>query len=107
MDGKIENFIEEVEVTEEGKENGIYLYNESENKHYLYLNESFLDAGKDFGEIEIQTDEDAIYIYLNDNPINGEGVATDKLYQINLQEDYEYLKVFKNNEETHFATVGM
>jgi len=107
VNGKIENFIEEVEIAEEDKENGIYLYNDSEIKRYLYLNENFLDVGKDFGDVDIKTDEDAIYLYLTDRPMGGNEVAEYKLYQINLQENKEYLKVFKNDEETHFATVGM
>lgn len=104
---KIESFIKEVESLEEGNESGIYLYNDSENKRYLYLNENFLDEGEYFGDVEIQTDEDAIYIYLTDTTMDGNEATESKLYQINMQEHKEYLKVFKNDEETHFANIGM
>jgi len=107
VNDKIASFIEEVEITEEAGENGIYLYNDSENKRYLYLNEDFLDEGKDFGDVDIEIDEDTVYIYLTDTPVEGKEAVGYKLYKINIKENKEYLKVFKNDEETHFATIGM
>lgn len=71
-----------------------------------YLNQDFLDDGRGFGDVDINTDENSINIYLNDTPISEEEAATYKLYKINIKEDYEYLKVFKNGEETHFSGVG-
>lgn len=107
VNDKIKKFIKEIESAEEGRGNGIYLYNDSTNKRYLYLNENFLDEGKDFGEIDIQTDEDAIYINLIDTTLDENEATEYKLYQINMKENKEYLKVFKNDAETHFATIGM
>ncbi|MEK3955824.1 MULTISPECIES: hypothetical protein [Bacillales] len=101
----VKNFIMDVENDEKGTGTGIYMYNDSK-KRYLYLNQDFLDDGKEFGDIDIKTDENSINIYLNDIS-NSEGEAdTYKLYKINVKGDYEYLKVFKNGEETHFEGIG-
>ncbi|MDI2586202.1 hypothetical protein OR571_03435 [Psychrobacillus sp. NEAU-3TGS] len=101
----VKNFIMDVENDEKGTGSGIYMYNDSK-KRYLYLNQNFLDDGKEFGDIDIKTDKNSINIYLNDIS-NSEGeVGTYKLYKINVKGDYEYLKVFKNGEETHFEGIG-
>jgi hypothetical protein len=100
----LKNFIENVE-NDEGSDTGIYMYNDTKNR-YLYLNQDFLDDGRGFGDIDIKTDENSINIYLNDISIS-EGVEdTYKLYKIKIKGEYEYLKVFKNGEETHFAGIG-
>lgn len=103
----MKNFIENVENDDKGRDTGIYIYNHSKNQRYLYLNQDFLGDGRAFGDIDIKTDENSINIYLNDIS-NSEGEAdTYKLYKINFKGDYEYLKVFKNGEETHFAGIGV
>ena len=106
VNDNVKSFIENVEGNEKGIENGIYMYNDSKNQRYLYLNQGFLDDGRGFGDIDIKTDENSINIYLNDVPVSEGESATYKLYKINLKGDYEYLKVFKNGEETHFAGIG-
>jgi len=103
----VKSFIESVESDEKGTETGIYIYNDSKNQRYLYLNQDFLDDERGFGDIDIKTDENSINIYLNDISISeGEG-DTYKLYKIKFKGDYEYLKVFKNGEETHFGGIGV
>lgn len=101
----VKSFIENVENDEKGTGTGIYIYNDSKNQRYLYLNQDFLDDERGFGDIDIKTDENSINIYLNDISV-GEA-DTYKLYKLNLKGDYEYLKVFKNGEETHFGGVGV
>ena len=101
----VKQFIMDVENDEKGIGTGIYMYSDSK-KRYLYLNQDFLDDGKEFGDIDIKTDENSINIYLNDIS-NSEGEpGTYRLYKINVKGDYEYLKVFKNGEETHFEGMG-
>ncbi|MBE1556062.1 hypothetical protein [Sporosarcina limicola] len=106
VNDNVKSFIENVESDEKGLETGIYMYNDSKNQRYLYLNQDFLDDGRGFGDVDINTDENSINIYLNDIPVSEGEVATYKLYKINPKWDYEYLKVFKNGEETHFAGIG-
>lgn len=101
----MKNFIMDVENKEKGTGTGIYIYNDS-NKRYLYLNQNFLDDGKEFGYIDIKTEGDSINIYLNDISKSDEEADPYKLYKFNVKGDYEYLKVFKNGEETHFEGIG-
>ncbi|MBD7942540.1 hypothetical protein H9650_00255 [Psychrobacillus sp. Sa2BUA9] len=103
----VKNFIEIVDYDEKGTGTGIYIYNDSKNKRFLYLNQDFLDDGKGFGDIDIKTDENSINIYLNDSSISEEEAGTYKFYKLNFKGDYEYLKVFKNGEETHFEGMGV
>ena len=100
----VKSFIENVE-NDEGSDTGIYMYNDTKNR-YLYLNQDFLDDGRGFGDIDIKTDENSINIYLNDISISEGEEDTYKLYKIKIKGEYEYLKVFKNGEETHFAGIG-
>ena len=103
----MKSFIENVENDEKGKGTGIYIYNDSKNQRYLYLNQDFLDDGRGFGDIDIKTDENSFNLYLNDISISEGESDTYKLYKINFKGDYEYLKVFKNGEETHFGGIGV
>lgn len=91
----MKNFIESIEDVGKDTETGIYMYNDSKKQRYLYLNQDFLDSGRDFGDADIDTDENSLNIYLNDSSVSEEEVATYKLYKIKIQDDYEYLKVFK------------
>lgn len=106
VNDNVKNFIENVENVRKDTETGIYMYNDSKKQRYLYLNQDFLDDGRGFGDVDINTDENSINFYLNDIPISKKEAATYKLHKIKIQDDYEYLKVFKNGEETHFAGIG-
>ncbi len=103
----VKSFVESIEDVGKDTETGIYMFNDSKKQHYLYLNQDILDSGRDFGDADINTDENSLNIYLNDSSVSEEEVATYKLYKIKIQDDYEYLKVFKNGEETHFAGIGI
>jgi hypothetical protein len=107
VNDNVKSFIENVEYDEKGTGTGIYIYNDSKNQRYLYLNQDFLDDGRSFGDIDIKTDENSLIIYLNDISISEGKADTYKLYKINFKGNYEYLKVFKNGEETHFGGVGV
>jgi len=107
INDKVKSFIEIVENDEKGTETGIYIYNDSKNQRYVYLNQDFLDDGKGFGDIDIKTDENSMNIYLNDISISEGEAETYKLYKIKFKGDYEYLKVFKNGEETHIGVIGV
>lgn len=84
------------------KQKQVYIYTDSKNQRYLYLNQGFLDDGRGFGKTNIKLNENSLEIYLNDISFSEEEVATYKLFKINIKEDYEYLKVFKNGEEAEY-----
>lgn len=106
VNDNVKKFIESVEYDEKNTGNGIYIYNGSKGQRYLYLNQDFLDDSTGFGDIDIKPDENSVNIYLNDNSVSKGEAATYKLYKIKLKGDYEYLKVFKNGEETYFEGSG-
>ncbi|PIC79425.1 hypothetical protein CSV75_12600 [Sporosarcina sp. P18a] len=105
VNADVKSFIDGIETSEGPEGNGIYMFNETEVKRYLYLNQDFLESGKGFGDMEIKTDENSIQIYLqeNDEPTEDEY----KLYNLTLDRKYEYMQVFKNDEETHFQLIGL
>lgn len=100
----VKSFIENVE-NDEGSDTGIYMYNDTKNR-FLYLNQDFLNDERGFGDIDIKIGENSINIYLNDISISDGEEDLYKLYKIKVKGEYEYLKVFKNGEETHFAGIG-
>lgn len=103
----VKDFITQMEINEDGKGNGIYILNGKKDKFYLFLSQEFLDKGKGFGSIDVKEEEDALSIYLNESSdIGQENQETYKLYEIHRPKDYEFLRVFKNGEETHIQTVG-
>lgn len=103
---RAKDFFEGVEIHKEETGNGIYIFNDSENTNYLYLNQDFLEQGRDFGEVNILDDEDSIKIYLSDKAETEQKSDQYKVYEIKRYETYEYLRVFKNNEETYFQVSG-
>ncbi|PID01571.1 hypothetical protein CSV67_13600 [Sporosarcina sp. P2] len=105
VNADVKSFIDGIETSDDPEGNGIYMFNETEVKRYLYLNRDFLESGKGFGDVEIKTDEDSIQIYLqeNDDPTEDEY----KLYNITLDRTYEYMQIFKNDEETYFKLIGL
>ncbi|PIC83598.1 hypothetical protein [Sporosarcina sp. P1] len=105
VNADVKSFIDGIETSEEAEGNGIYMFSENEMKRYVYLNQDFLDSGKGFGDLDIRTDEDSFQIYLqqNDEPTKDEY----KLYTITLDRTYEYMRVFKDDEETHIQLMGL
>ncbi|MBS4210438.1 hypothetical protein [Bacillus sp. FJAT-50079] len=107
VNGDVKEFINHIQTFEEGTGNGIYIFNDSEKRRYLYLSQEFLDNESGFGNMDIKTEENSFNIYLNNNSNSKEEINGYKLYEINLDKVYEYIKVFKYGEETYFQTVGL
>lgn len=104
--GDVKRFIDHMETTEDGTGNGIYVFNDTGKRFYLYLSREFLDDGKSFGEVDVNAEDDSLNIYLNENSAN-EKEDPYKLYKIHLDKEYKFLKVFKNGEETYIETMGV
>ncbi|WP_025786270.1 hypothetical protein [Sporosarcina sp. D27] len=102
----VKDFIMHIETSESDKGNGIYMFNDSEKVRYLYLTQDFLEGENGFGSLDIKVDDNSWNIYLNESS-DVEGIEDEyKLYKIKLNEEFEYGRVFKNGEETHFQTIG-
>lgn len=104
---RVKDFITQMEINEDGTGNGIYVFNEGKDKLYLYLSQEFLEKGNTFGSFDVKEEEGSINIYLNElSDEEMTDTVQQKLYKINRPKDYEYLRVFKNGEETYIQTVG-
>lgn len=103
----VKEFINHVTLLKEETGNGIYMFNDTEKRRYLYLSQDFLDKGRGFGDIDIRAEENSINIYSSDSFDDEKESNKYKLYEINLDKSYEYMKVFKNDEETYFQTIGI
>lgn len=104
--GEVKEFINQMETNENGFGNGIYIFNDSEGRYYLYLSQEFLDDGKSFGEVDVNIEDDSLNIYLNESSANENAGNTYKLYEINVANPYKVLRVYKNGEETNIQTIG-
>ena len=102
----VKDFILHLELSESDKGTGIYMFNESGKVRYLYLNQDFLESKKGFGNLNTQSDHNSWNIYLEEDSDAAELEEDYKLYKIKLKAEYEYMKVFKNGEETFFQTIG-
>ncbi|TCT12880.1 hypothetical protein EDC18_11151 [Natranaerovirga pectinivora] len=110
---KIENankdlseFINKVE-----KENGTYLYTKvNDQDTYLFLNNSNVIYGDNvtyYTDIKIEGRENTIYIYFNEEITSDySGIIPNQLlYKIEKKKTYDYVKMFKNGEESYFSSV--
>lgn len=101
----IREFIVGITPEEDPEDTGIYIFNTDGDNRYIYVGEEFLNSGKGFGDFDVKTDEDTYHVYLNesDEPTEDEY----KLYKIELDREYEYMRMYKNGEETYSHSVGV
>jgi len=102
----VKTFIEQMEEMDHTADTGIYMFNDSNGVRYLYVNQVFLDEGKGFGGVQVERNGDSLEIYLEEAPAAEQETDAYKLYTIKAPGDYEYVKVFKNGEDTHFSAIG-
>ncbi len=103
VDKSIQEFIMGITPGEDPESTGIYVFTEDESYRYVYIDEDFLDSGKGFGDFEVKTDEDSFQLHMNESDEPREDSY--KLYKITLDRQYEYMKVYKNGEETYLQLV--
>ncbi|PIC65301.1 hypothetical protein CSV79_01380 [Sporosarcina sp. P13] len=100
----VKSFIETSVTTEDS--NGIHILGNASDTRYLYLDQDFLESGKGFGSLDIKTDDNSWNIYLTEEDEVMKPAENYRLYKITLDKEYEYMRVFKNGEETYFQSVG-
>lgn len=106
VNANVERFIHAVNAPENDKGNGIFIFNDSDHVNYLFVNEDFLEDGNGFGGLDIKTDDNSVKLYLTDDAEATDLTETYKIYKIKLDRKYDYMRVFKNGEETYFETSG-
>lgn len=94
------------------KGNGVYLLNtEGDKINYLILDGSYINLGNEapyFSAVKIENKEASIMIYFSEEMKtypNGKYPEQRLIYKITKDKNYEYIRVFKNGEETHFDSV--
>lgn len=105
VDKTVQKFIMGITPGEDPESTGIYVFTEDDTYRYVYIDEDFLDSGKGFGDFDVKTDEDSFQLHMNESDEPTEDQY--KLYKVTLDRQYEYMKVYKNGEETHLHMVGV
>ncbi|TWH81673.1 hypothetical protein [Sedimentibacter saalensis] len=92
-------------------ENGIYLYENGADEVYLFLNGYNVEQGEKssyYDDISMEVKDKTLFINFSkkyaDNYENKE-VENRQLYKINKPENIDTIKVFSNEQETHFDAV--
>jgi len=91
--------------------NGTYLLNIGEDITYLILDGSHLSFKNEtpyFSDVKIENKGDSILIYFSEELktfSEGKYSETRLIYKIRKDNDTEYIKVFKNGEETYIDSV--
>ncbi|MDL4842301.1 hypothetical protein [Aquibacillus rhizosphaerae] len=93
-------------------ENGIYLYQDSGKRLYVFLNSKIVEQGNEasyFTSFDVKSEEDTLIIYfeqdLTDVYVNNE-LNNQVLYEVQLNNEYEYIKLFEDNEEKQFSIIS-
>jgi hypothetical protein len=94
------------------KESGVYILNVGEdNSTYLILDGTHMSLKNEapyFSDVKIENKEKSIMIYFNEDfKIYSEGKYPEHrlIYKFTRPKDNEYIRVFKNGEETHIDSV--
>jgi len=92
-------------------ENGIYLYENGTDEVYLFLNGYNVEQGEKsyyYDDISMEVKDKTLFINFSekyaDNYENKE-VENRQLYKINKPENIDTIKVFSNEQETHFDSI--
>ncbi len=106
-DNKIKVFMDKL-----NDKNGIYLYSDGTNDMYLFLNGYNVNIGEKasyFTDIEMEVKDRTLIINFNekytDDYINKE-IDNRVLYKIKQPKNVDTIRIYKNEQETHFDSIG-
>ncbi|KIL45052.1 membrane lipoprotein lipid attachment site-containing protein [Jeotgalibacillus soli] len=105
-DKAVQKFINEVK-----EKNGIYLYQDAGERLFVFLNNVLVEQGSEaifFSGFDIKNEKDTVNIYFNQETKKdyvNKDLNNQVLYEVKLDKEYDYIKLFSNNEETHFSLV--
>lgn len=91
--------------------NGVYIFYNSEKEIYLFLNNANVEQGDKAGfyeDVKVEDKGDTIAISFNEYFTSDyDNVGKNKLiYRINVNKDFDFLKVYKNGIETYVDVAG-
>ncbi|MTI70554.1 MAG: hypothetical protein FH751_09930 [Firmicutes bacterium] len=98
-------------ITDHKGSNGVYIFNNSEKEIYLFLNNKNIKQGDKaafYEDVRIEEKGDTIAISFDEHYTSDyNNIVENKLiYRIRKNKDFEYIKVYKNGEETYIDVVG-
>lgn len=95
------------------EQNGVHLYFDNQNSSiFVYLNGSNVKQGEKavhFTNFNVKADRETISLsYESDQTSNysDEAFSNELFYEINVDKNYETIKLFNNGEETHFGSIS-
>ncbi|GGM43273.1 hypothetical protein GCM10011351_31530 [Paraliobacillus quinghaiensis] len=95
------------------EENGIHLYLDNHNAAiFVYLNGSNVVQGEEamyFTEFDVESDNETLNLLYKSDKTSDHSNSTweyELFYKVNLDKDYEEMKLFNNGNETHLGTIS-
>ncbi|MFS0673228.1 hypothetical protein [Ornithinibacillus sp. 179-J 7C1 HS] len=95
------------------QENGVHLYYDNQNEAvYVYLNGFNVTQGEEaihFTGFDVERDHDILNILYKSEETaerNNSSLAYELFYKVDVDQDYEYIKLFHNGIESTFDTIS-
>ena len=98
-DDTVKDFFMGIENNEDKDGKGVFTYKVSKDKFYLYLSPKYIAKnGKNF-TIDLKTEKDSFDIYITDILPKEDNIREYGLYEVNVEKEYEYLRIFKSHTQ--------
>ncbi|KIL45509.1 hypothetical protein KP78_30530 [Jeotgalibacillus soli] len=95
------------------EENGVHLYFDNQNTAiFVYLNGSNVVQGEEaiyFTGFDVERVNETLNIFYNSDKTSdysNSSLEHELFYKVNLDKDYEEVKLFNDGNETHFGTIS-
>ncbi|TYS67739.1 hypothetical protein FZC76_14340 [Sutcliffiella horikoshii] len=95
------------------EENGVHLYfDEENNSMFVYLNASNVaqgDHAETFTDFDVESQEDTLHLLYNSEKtpdISSTSSIHSIIYKVNLNQEYEGVKLFHNGDEASFRSIS-
>lgn len=95
------------------EENGVHLYfDEKNNSMFVYLNASNVAQGENaevFTDFDVESEQDTLHLLYQSEETTDHSNSSSQhsiIYKVNLNKDYDTVKLFHNGNETAFKTVS-
>jgi len=97
-------------IADASKENGVYLYDDSGERWFVYLNAKMVEDGQAayFTDFDVKGETDTVNLFFEQKSTDelDQQLKNQVLYEVKLDKPYDYMNLFKNNAETSFHTVS-
>ncbi|KMJ57139.1 hypothetical protein AB685_17135 [Bacillus sp. LL01] len=110
-----ENLSEEIQSYFQSvkEENGVHLYFDKENNSmFVYLNAANVAQGENaeiFTDFEVESEKDTLHLFYKSEETTDLSSSPSEhsiIYKVNLNNEYDTVKLFHNGNETEFETIS-